>query len=260
MGLGGHLMWTAVARNIKSNLNQTCKPSENSIIFKNNPLFGSDGSYNLNLGDPKNIYLQDKGARIIWKSEKHVIEWICNHFGITNNISLKCELYLTREEKLNAENIIKPLPKKYICIEPHSKMSWSQARIYPFDKWQAVVDALCSEVQFVQIGAPNSQRLNNAIYVDIPFRESQELLRHADLFVPLEGGLVHVANSADTKSVVLFNSYHTYPSTFHYPENAIIDIALYRDQISGYKRHELYQKEADAHDPEEIIVAIRNNL
>ena len=259
MGLGGHLMWTAVARNIKTSLDQTCKPSHNDIIFKNNPLFRSDGSCILNLRDPKYLYLHG-GARVIWKSEKHVIEWTCNHFGITNNISLKCEIYLTRGEKLNAENIIKSLPKKYVCIEPHAKTTFTQAKIYPFDKWQAVVNALCDEVQFVQIGAPNSRRLNNVIYIDISFRESQELLRRSDLFVSMEGGLIHVANSADTKSVVLFNSYYTYPSAVHYPENTIIDIALYRDQICGYKQHELYQKEADAHDPEEIIVAIKNNL
>tara|TARA_R110000824_G_scaffold400682_1_gene608820 strand:+ start:800 stop:1579 length:780 start_codon:yes stop_codon:yes gene_type:complete len=259
MGWGGHLMWTAVARNIERSFNQTCKPSEGSIIFKNNPLFRSDGSYNLDIGNPKTIYLHD-GKRVKFKTKKHVIEWICNQFGIINNITLKCEIYLTKQEKSNAENIIKPLPKKYVCIEPHSKMTFSQARIYPFDKWQAVVDALCNEVQFVQIGASNSRRLNNAVYVDIPFRESQELLRRADLFVSMEGGLIHLANAADTKSIALFNSYFTYPSIFHYPENIIIDIALYRDQISGYKRHELYQKEADAHDPEEIIVAIKNNL
>ena len=41
-----------------------------------------------------------------------------------------------------------------------------------------------------------------------------------------------------------------------YPENTLIDIALYRDEILGYKKHELYEKERESHNETEIIELI----
>ena len=45
-----------------------------------------------------------------------------------------------------------------------------------------------------------------------------------------------------------------------YPENQMIDIALYRDDILGYKHHTLYDDEANKHNEYEIIHFINANI
>ena len=54
MGMGGHLMWTAVARNIRKQKNEICIPLDGfnfcrSDIFKNNPNFSFNGTLPLDL-------------------------------------------------------------------------------------------------------------------------------------------------------------------------------------------------------------------
>ena len=133
-----------------------------------------------------------------------------------------------------------------------------ESRIYSFNKYQNIVNALKDKFNFVQIGAPKSRKLDNAVYTngDLTFRETYEVLSGAMFFISTEGGLVHLANASGTKSFVIYTSYQ-YPSMTMYPENTLIDIALYRDEILGYKKHELYKKERDSHNESEIIELIK---
>lgn len=266
MGMGGHLMWTAVARNINRKTGKICTPIEcgrmcNSEIFKNNPNFCKDKSFLLNLSSKDTNYIKRDGNRIQFSCpDKHAIEHALSFYGIKKDIELKCEMFLTPEEEYHSNTIKKLLPKKYACIEPDSKMSWSQARSYSFDKYQNIVNALRDKIQFVQIGAPETKKLDNAIYTNgyLTFRETQSILSGAAFFISTEGGLVHLANSCDTKSFVIFSSFHTYPEIFHYPENTMIDIALFRNEIGGFKNHPLHLKEVEKHDESIIIEMIKN--
>ncbi len=266
MGMGGHLMWTAVARNIRKQKNKTCTPLDGfnfcrSDIFKNNPNFSFNGSLPLDLSLAETNYVKKDGERIEFSCPgKHAIEHALSFYGIKKDINLKCEMILTSEEESNSNVIKNLLPQKYACIEPHSKMSWSQARSYSFDKYQNIVNALRDQIKFVQIGSPESKKLDNVIYTngDLTFRETQSILSKANFFISSEGGLVHLANSCNTKSFVIFSSFHTYPEIFHYPENTMIDIALFRHEIGGYKNHPLHFEEVEKHDESTIIELIKN--
>jgi len=158
--------------------------------------------------------------------------------------------------------MIQERAREFSVIEPHSKLSWSEGRVYPFEKWQKIVDATKNKIKFVQIGEPNKRRLNNVIYLNgkTTFREASSILRKAKLFVSSEGGLVHLANATETKSIVIYTSYHVYLPIFHYPENVSIDTSLYREEIGGYKKHHLYKNETEKHNENEIIKAINENI
>jgi len=264
MGMGGHLTWTAVAKNLEEKKSIKLFPLEGgshckSGIFLNNPRF-SDSPNNSKKVLFNNYQYVSDGPRVKFKTKEHIIKWTCNKIGLKDSIDLKCEIYLTKEESGRARNIIKLLPKEYVCIEPHSKTSWMKSRIYPFDKYQNIVNALKDKFNFVQIGAPNARKLDNALYTngDLTFRETYGILKKASFLLSTEGGLVHLANAADTKSFTIYTSYQ-HPSMTMYPGNTLIDIALYRDEILGFKRHELYEKERNSHDESEIISLIKKH-
>jgi ADP-heptose:LPS heptosyltransferase len=269
MGLGGHLMWTAVAAAVKEEKDLPTLPTDNlniitnSEIFFNNPNFTTDQDsphFHINLSNQTLNYLED-GDRVKFKTRDHIISHYCKHLGIKNH-KLKCEIYTTKKENEKAQKIINSLPREFSVIEPHSKLSWSEGRAYPFEKWQKIVDATKNKIKFVQIGEPNKRRLNNVIYLNgkTTFREVSSILRKAKLFVSSEGGLVHLANATETKSIVIYTSYHVYLPIFHYPENVSIDTSLYREEIGGYKKHHLYKNETEKHNENEIIKAINENI
>tara|TARA_R100001082_G_scaffold91960_1_gene58569 strand:+ start:3794 stop:4600 length:807 start_codon:yes stop_codon:yes gene_type:complete len=264
MGLGGHLTWTAVASAIKKEKGVNSLPLENgrlcdySEIFLNNPDFTidpDDNSYRLNLSDPDCNYLADHGERVKFKTEKHIITNICENLKI-KNFELKCHIYLTDDEIKKSHSVINKLPKKYIVIEPGSKLSWTQSRAYPFHKWQKIVNSL-NNYNFVQIGAPNFEKLDNVTYLNgqLSFRESSEVIKNSELFISTEGGLGHLSNAVNKQSLLVYTSYQN-PSMTAYPTTKVVDIALYRDKILGYKRHHLYKEEAEKHDESEITNAI----
>ncbi len=265
MGMGGHLMWTAVARNIKKHRSETCIPLQGfnfckSEIFTNNPNFSFSGSFQLDLSLPQTNYIKKDGNIVEFAfPKKHAVKQALEYYKIYNSIDLKCEIFLTPEEEINSNKIKKLLPKKYACIEPHSKTSWMQSRMYSFQKYQNIVNALKDKINFVQIGAPESKKLDNVIYTngDITFRETHNILNGASFLLSTEGGLVHLANSANTKSYVIYTSYQ-FPEMTMYPENHCIDISLYREEILGHKIHELYLDEVKKHDESLIIELIKN--
>lgn len=266
MGLGGHLTWTAVAAAVKKEKGLPVLPIENNSICEFSPIFKNNSNftfnpdqdyYKINISDPNLHYLVDHGDKVSFTTSQHVIEHICQNLNV-KNFKLKCELYLTESEQERAKKVASDLPTKYICIEPYSKMSWSQGREYPFLKWQNVVNKLKDKFCFVQVGKGGQKPLENAIDLSgkLSFRECSHILKRASLLLASEGGIVHLANAANTKSIVIFTSFHVYPSTFHYKENTMIDISLYRNKIGGYKNHPLFSEECKSHNEQEIIESV----
>jgi len=266
MGLGGHLTWTAVAAAVKKEKQLPVLAIENNSICEFSPIFKNNSNftfnpdkdyYKINISDPRLHYLVDHGDKVSFTTKRHVIEHICQNLNL-KDFKLKCELYLTESEQERAEKIASNLPAKYICIEPYSKMSWSQGREYPFSKWQNVVNSLKDTFSFVQVGKGGQRPLENVTDLSgkPSFRECSHILKRSSLLLASEGGIVHLANAANTKSIVIFTSFHVYPSTFHYKENTIIDISLYRNKIGGYKNHPLFGEERNLHNEQQIIEAV----
>ena len=171
MGLGGHLTWTAAAREIKKKTGKKCLPVNggqivSSDIFLNNPNFVTDYTsdcFILDLGRKETNYcISDTPQKAIHKKDKHIINTICDHYGIPDP-ELKCDLFFSNSESEKVSELSKQLPDVFLTIEPHSKQSYTVNRQYPLEKWQLIVDALHPHVPIVQIGAPGSKVLESVI-------------------------------------------------------------------------------------------------
>jgi len=277
MGLGGHLTWTAVARELnKHNKNNglklfPCKQEGSrgyyvqSEIFFNNPYFLGDDDdpdkiFPLILNNPQtNYWTQEDGKMVTHKRDKHIIETISDFYEIEDP-ELKCELYFTDEETQKAEEKAKKLDSEFIIIEPHSKLSYTVNRRYPFEKWQDIVNKINKNIQVVQIGQKGNEVFEGVIDLtgQTSFREAAALTGAAKLFLSSEGGLVHAATAVDTKSIVILTGYQT-PKMVEYPQNDYINIATHGP--CGFKvKCPKCEEDAEKHNSDEVVKQIEKNL
>ena len=264
MGLGGHLAWTAAAREIKKKAGKPCVPiNGNSLvtsdIFKNNPNFTFSGPsrevFVLDLGKEETNYcISDLPDRAIQRTDKHIIETICNHYEIFDP-ELKCDLFFTEEELDKTSKLAESLPEEFITIEPHSKTSYSINRQYPLNKWQLIVDKLSKHIPVVQIGTPGKKVLNSVIDLtgNTTFREAAAMIGMSKLFLSNEGGLGHAATAVNTKAVIIIGGY-TGAKMVSYPQNITIDASTHGP--CGMKaRCDKCAEDFENHDYMEIVEA-----
>ena len=279
MGLGGYWTWTASMREIsQKKLDQDTKivPCEvsgdtvtrvvESPIFANNPYV-----YNESTDSGKNKFFlpmnihetnyckRDTPTKAHQRYDKHIIEQICEHYGI-DDPDLRCELYFTKEEEDKVLEITKQLPKKYIVIEPHSKQNYTPNRRYPFAKWQNVVNSLKDDICFVQIGRPGHQVLDNvtSLLGKVSFRESALVIKNSQMFISTEGGLGHAANAVNKKSIIVLTGYQGYDMVA-YPDNINIDISTHGPCGLKVECRKCIV-DAEMHDEGQIIYNIRKEL
>ena len=273
MGLGGYLTWTALGREIKDRFGAQVIPVEihgnatkliKSPIFYNNPSFIQDFNnqfgIQIALNNPATNYCEkDTPTRAFHKSTKHIIETICNPYGIENP-GLKCEIFFDKNEMISIEKICDKLPDKFITIEPFSKSNYTKNRAYPLEKFQKIVNNISKEIAVVQVGLPGPSKLENVIDLTgkTSFREAAGVIGKSKLFVATESGLVHAATAVDTKSVVVITGYQT-KKMVAYPQNINVDISSHgpcglKDTCPECK------KDADSHDENEITQLIREEL
>jgi len=276
MGLGGYLTWTAAIREIKIRNRQELKivPVEahnntvtrvvQSPVFDFNPSVTYDVDYKhkffLQLNNPlQNYCKQDTPSRAIHRYDKHIIQQICEYYDIYNP-ELKCELYLTSEEKNKALELAKQLSDNFVLIEPHSKINYTRNRIYPFEKWQKVVANIAKDMQVVQIGVKGSRLLSNVADLTgkTSFREATALINLSKLLISTEGGLTHAATATKTPAMVVITGYQS-PRMVCYPQNINLNIASHGP--CGLKNTcKECQKDAENHDYTQIIDKIRGGL
>ena len=278
MGLGGHLTWTAVFRELKHKKldNDTkilpCEIFQNKItkiisndLFSNNPhVYVSSKDlgkkvFAVPLNLPQTNYCKrDTPQRAFHRYDKHIIAQICEFYGIESPV-LKCELYFIEEEHKNIASLVRNLNNNFIVIEPHSKMNYTPNRVYPFEKWQSVVDEISKHAQVVQVGRKGNQVLSGVVDFTgkTSFKEAALLIGKSKLFVSTEGGLVHAATAVDTKSVVVMTGYQD-KKMVAYPQNINIDIANHGP--CGLKVPcKLCQKDAESHDYKIIVDKIMDH-
>jgi len=240
MGLGGHLTWAAFAREAKihfkkpelkivPHLGDISRPVKSEIFF-NNPNFYNDESavqiFPIQLNKPETNYCKlDTPKKAHHKGDKHIITQICEHYGI-NNPELKCDLYFSDEEQKKVATLRKQLDEDFIILEPHSKTNYTPNRVYPFEKWQSVVDEVSKNIQVVQVGQSSARLLKNVVDFTgkTSFKEAAFLIGKSKLFVSTEGGLVHAATAVDTTSVVIITGYQDMRMVA-YPQNININVA-----------------------------------
>ena len=261
MGLGGYLFWTAAAREINQRTGLKCLPVEaygngvikiiKSEIFKNNPhieQFNVDTSVTvlpIQLNNPTANYCkQDTPEKAVHRYDKHVIEQICEVYGISDPI-LKCDLFLTEEEKLFSKKFHDKMGQRYITIEPNTKDEYTLNKRYPHEKWQEIVNDLHHKIKIVQ--------MDNVIDMTgkTNFREAASLISRSEFHVGCEGGLMHAANALDKKCVILLTGF-LHPTMTCYPENSNIWIGKDHGPCGMKVLCDKCESEGKKHDPREI--------
>jgi len=189
----------------------------------------------------------------------HFIHEMAKPHGI-DELDLRGELFLTDAEKERVDALTGDLAASFVAIEPDSKLDWTPNRLYPFAKWQRVVDTLKGRIQFVQVGKPGGKILNNAVDMTgkTTFRETAGIIEKAQLFMASEGGLTHAATAMNTKAVVIITGYQT-TTAIGYPQNINISIARHGP---CWLRTPCPQCQADAaaHDEGEIVDAVTGHF
>ena len=276
MGLGGYLTWTAVARELvhRSGIEkvfpfeqhgQLIRPIKTDI-FKNNPYisqeFNNERAIPLQLNNPQSNYCkQDTPERAVHRYDRHIIEQICEMYGISDP-KLKCELYFDNEEISSAQYLVGEL-KDFVVIEPQSNDEYTVNKKYPIAKWQYVADELIKDGHnVVQIGRKTiDQKLKGVIDLTgkTSFREAAAVISLSKLFVSSEGGLMHAANAVSTESVILYTGF-IHPTMTCYPENTNIWIGKNHGPCGLKIECQHCKKEALAHNPEEIVEAVRSKI
>jgi hypothetical protein len=126
--------------------------------------------------------------------------------GVTLDFSaLRCEVHLSPEER----RAVRPrygLPERFALIKPTGNLSWSSAKEWGTERFQAVVKAM-PEVRWVQAGNADEALLEGTIDLRgrADLRELAALIAEADFVLAMEGLNNHLASAFDTPSFVVFS-------------------------------------------------------
>jgi hypothetical protein len=134
----------------------------------------------------------------------HVVEQFCYQLGLHGNVQLKPELYYIDNE-LDFPN----LPSKpYVVVQsqasnsnhPQTTKNWGLENI------QTVVNYLSKGFNIIQLGDKRDLPLENTTCLTgkTSIRDSGLILKNANLFVGLEGALMHIARAVDCQSVIIW--------------------------------------------------------
>ena len=244
MGLGGHLIWTALAREItERNPSVKLLPIElhgnllkliKSPAYQNNPRILQEFIDNdqfvlpMVMNDPDTNYCaEDTPTKAYHKSGRHMIETLCLKYGIQNP-KIECEIFFTETEEKEIDLLIRKtnLSNKFVCIEPYSKDNYTPNRKYDFSKWQQVVNELSKKTDVVQLGNAGSPILKNikSLVGKTSFRQACLMLKRSTLFLSCESGLVHAASATKTPTIVILTGYQS-KKMVEYPRHTYIDIS-----------------------------------
>ncbi len=134
---------------------------------------------------------------------KHILTLMCEAVGIVGPISLKPRLDLTDEER--AAGVVRPNQIAIQSAGLTARFSMKTKQWFP-ERFQAVVDALKHDFEFVQIGSPNDPPLDGAVDLrgKTSLRETAAVLANSLLFVGQVGMPMHLARAVDCRAVIVY--------------------------------------------------------
>ncbi len=137
---------------------------------------------------------------VLDETEKSLYEQLAESIGLKDNAFPK--LFFS-EQELNSEKYERL--NSYVAICPEGKQSFvANRKEWGISNFQEVIK-LFPQIKFVQIGTPSVRLLNGVI--DARGKEIRELsliMKNADFFIGLEGGLMHLAKAVGTKSIIIY--------------------------------------------------------
>ena len=152
--------------------------------------------------------------RVVNGTEPPITAQMRSYIGLNN--PFPPQIFLIRHE-LDAAR--KRFSVPYFAVCPSSKTSFAANRKeWGMNNFQKLVN-LFEKQRFVQVGLAADPLLAGVVDArGLPVRQSAAVIANADLFVGLEGGLMHLAKAVGTKSVIIYGGY-------------------VRPEISGYQDH-----------------------
>jgi ADP-heptose:LPS heptosyltransferase len=134
---------------------------------------------------------------------RHIIAELCADVGITGPVSIRPYLTLTEKEQRRADwagGRIVLQSSGMAARHPMRNKQW------PEERFQGVVDALCEEVEFIQVGSITDPALRhvNDLRGATNIRETAAILSNARLFVGTVGFLMHLARAVECPSVIVY--------------------------------------------------------
>ena len=148
MGIGGQLMWTVLAQEWYEKHNKKVAFTYSNKVIKdniwiNNPHISFTKEDAILIAFDKYI----KHLKNEMRGGKHAVITRCNFYGVEPK-NLYPILKYTDNEDTKINELLKLLPEKFVCIEPHAKTAWTQNKTFPFHKWQNIVDELIKQGLF----------------------------------------------------------------------------------------------------------------
>lgn len=147
-----------------------------------------------------------------------------------------------------------------LILSPYTKPTMDgspNAKQFPW--WQEVVDALCKDIEIVQIGANDEKRLDNVkVFVKPRLNELAGILKEAKCFASVDNFLQHFVymKKLPIRGVVVWSQSN--PSIFGYPNN--VNLLKDRKYLRQYQWHFWHQTKFDENafvQPDIVVNAIR---
>ncbi len=159
--------------------------------------------------DPRYNQFDPISGRHLYKPG-HQLAAMCSGAGITGEVSLRPYLFLSPAERAKGR-----LAPRQIAIQS----SGAAARFPILNKewfpehFAQVAEALAGRFHLVQLGSPQDPLLPGVhdLRGKTTVRESAAVLSQAQLFIGLEGFLMHLARAVDCRAVVVYGG-HTHPT------------------------------------------------
>jgi hypothetical protein len=188
----------------------------------------------------------------------HIVTIMCVAAGLRGSIEIKPEIYLAAPQDHQPYG-----ERPVICIHSSggsSKYPIANKEWYP-DRFQAVVDALRDEVDFVQLGSLRDPMLAGVkdLRGQTRIRESAAILAKARLFVGLQGFLMHLARAVSCPSVIIYGGRES-PEQSGYQCFTNLTSTVPCSPCWQWTRCDYHRKCMQDIHPEQVIAAIRAHL
>ena len=134
---------------------------------------------------------------------RHILTMMCELAGVVGPIARKPHLTLTDEERAAGAPAAGRVLIQSGGLAARFPMRTKQ---WGAERFQAVVDALKHEYEFVQVGSPDDPPLDGAFDLRgrTPLRTAAALMTHALAYVGQVGMLMHLARAVDCRAVIVY--------------------------------------------------------
>jgi ADP-heptose:LPS heptosyltransferase len=238
-GIGDELLLTAVAHELKRRSPNLCiwQISHSAELLDQNPNYSKVFNWNnwplrySNILNNRRLKIDGYATPVIPGEQyvpptEHIIAVMCRRAGITGQISIKPDLFLSETEKRKGSFAKGAIVIHYPGEKTYAHMK--KNKLWDFHKFQRVVKAIAAgsidgkKYSIIQLGSPEDP-LSDGI-IDLrgrtTLRESAAILHNCEMFLGHVGFLMHLARAVDCRAVVIYGGHeHSFQSGYICNEN-----------------------------------------